>query len=140
MGDVQDDGTTSISDPACATSQSTDEAPENEKVGSTSLYDIYKNAGSSAIPMPDSMAMKNAASGLPGAEPISLTAPNFYGSAIPYNSPNIFAPFVVGAHSHIVNKVGCSIYYFARNVLLLVLDMCRARGICSVCGDRWLWW
>jgi len=78
--------------------------PEIEKVGSTSLYDLYKNTGPSAIPIADSMAMKNTASGLHGAEPISLTAPNFYGSAIPYNSPSIFAPFVVGAHTHIVNK------------------------------------
>ena len=117
MGDAEDDGTTSISDPTRVTSSSTNGVPEIEKVGSTSLYDLYKNTGPSAITIADSMGMKNTASGLHGAEPISLTAPNFYGSAIPYNSPSIFAPFVVGAHTHIVNKVSCSIDCFACNVL-----------------------
>ena len=141
MGDADDDGAASISDPTCVASLATNGISEIEKVGQTSMYELYKSTGSSAIPIADSMAMKNTAPGPHGAEPISLTAPNFYGSTIAYNSPSIFAPFVVGGHTNIVNKVGCSFYCFARNVLgLSVRGTCFGlqRGSCghdsSMCG------
>lgn len=63
------------------------------------------------------LTIKNTASGLDGSEQISLTAPNFNGFAIPYNSPSIFAPFVIGDHTNIVNEVGCSFNFVVHNLL-----------------------
>jgi len=70
------------------------------------MYGLYQNMPS---PIPE-MTMKNTSPRLnetvkpATAKTMSITAPNFYSSTIPYTSPHFFAPFVVGGHAPIPSK------------------------------------
>ena len=69
------------------------------------MYSLYQNMGPSQIPTMTAPRLHETIKPTT-AKPMSITAPSFYSSTIPYASQPFFAPFVVGGHTPITSKVG----------------------------------
>lgn len=67
------------------------------------MYGLYQNMGPSQIPTMTAPRLHETIKPAT-AKSMSITAPSFYSSTIPYASPPFFAPFVVGGHTPITSK------------------------------------